>query len=210
MFKNIIFLLTGCACIWMAGCFESNDGDVHDYVRKVKSSKGGDIEVLPEVQAYKKVNYNARFLKSPFVDETELLAGLSDEEEESNIQEALSQDVLEQTAELEKYNFRNAPRPDADRKREMLEGFPIESIIMVGTLKKSGYIWGLVLDGNGTIHKVEIGNYIGEHSGKIHKITENKIYIREIVSDGQGGWVDRNGSISISNKNRGGNTGGTQ
>ena len=61
-------------------------------------------------------------------------------------------------------------------------------------------MWGLVVDRSGIIHRVKSGNYLGENSGKINKITEDSIYLEELIPDEQGGWADRKANLSISNK----------
>ena len=89
------------------------------------------------------------------------------------------------------------PRPDANRKRELLENYPLKSINMVGVIRKGPNFWGILKDQTGIIHKVHAGNYLGENSGYIEEITEDTIYIREIITDGQGGWTERMTSINL-------------
>ena len=38
---------------------------------------------------------------------------------------------------------------------------------MVGTLQNSADLWGVVLDQEGTVHRVKVGNYMGKNFGRI-------------------------------------------
>jgi type IV pilus assembly protein PilP len=56
----------------------------------------------------------------------------------------------------------------------------------------------LINDTEGTIHRVQLGNYAGQNHGKITRITEFEVELTEIVPDGIGGWIERQASIAIS------------
>jgi type IV pilus assembly protein PilP len=94
----------------------------------------------------------------------------------------------------EKSAPRSNIRPDQQRVKEYLETFRIENIAMVGTL--SGYIddvtlWALVKDGQGEVHRVTAGNYLGRNFGRIIEISETQIDLIEIVPTGKENWVER-------------------
>ena len=42
-----------------------------------------------------------------------------------------------------------------------------------------------------------MGDYMGMETGKILAIDENKIELLEIVSDGTGGWVERERTVNL-------------
>ena len=69
---------------------------------------------------------------------------------------------------------------------------------MVGTLAQHEDNWALINDTEGTIHRVQLGNYAGQNHGKITRITEFEVELTEIVPDGIGGWIERQASIAIS------------
>lgn len=89
-------------------------------------------------------------------------------------------------------------RPDSNRPREALEAFPLDTLRMVGTLDQGGQSWGLVRANDGTIHRVQPGNYLGQNHGRIANITEYEIELVEIVPDGLGGWIERQASLALS------------
>jgi type IV pilus assembly protein PilP len=88
-------------------------------------------------------------------------------------------------------------RPDSKRNREFLEQFSLDTLKMVGTLKLSGQMYGLVQTKDGLVHRVVGGNYMGQADGKITEITPSKISLIEIVPDGLGGYMERRASLGL-------------
>ena len=81
--------------------------------------------------------------------------------------------------------------PDFSRPRQHLEYHPIEEISLVGSLSRKEDRYGLVRDGHGAVHRVGVGDYVGEDYGRIRKVGPGAVEFVEIVSDGAGGWVER-------------------
>jgi type IV pilus assembly protein PilP len=90
------------------------------------------------------------------------------------------------------------PRPVEGRSREFLEDFPLDSLRMVGTLDMGNTVYGLVQTSDGLIHRVVPGNYMGQNDGRILEISESEIDMVEIISDGIGGYIERDAAISLS------------
>jgi len=82
-------------------------------------------------------------------------------------------------------------RPDAHRNREFLEQYSLDTMKMVGSIQQGGQLFGLVQTKDGLVHRVIVGNYIGQNDGKITGISPSKIDVREIVPDGLGGYIER-------------------
>lgn len=93
----------------------------------------------------------------------------------------------------------SGPRPDRGRPREFLEGFPLDTLRMVGTLRQGGHSYGLVQTKDGLVHRVVPGNYVGQSDGKITSITDAKITVQELVPDGLGGYIERAAALPLSN-----------
>ena len=68
---------------------------------------------------------------------------------------------------------------------------------MVGLLQQQEQTWGLVKDPEGTIHRVQPGNFAGQNHGKIVQVSESKIDIVELVPDGLSGWVNRDAQLAM-------------
>ena len=156
----------------LAGCGSGGMDDLHAYVEDVKSRQEGHIEPLPEIKTFETFVYNPVSLRDPFQP--------ADKTQETRI-----------TAND------NGIRPNSQRRHEELESFPLDSLRMVGTLDKSENTWGIVVASDGTIHRVQNGNFAGQNHGRITRITEERIELTEIVPDGLGGWRERQASLAL-------------
>jgi len=155
----------------LAACGDMDDLD--QYVNEVKARPGGRIEPLPEITPYEGFTYVADVegVRSPFVPDTPQVATSG---------------------------AGGGIRPDQERSREFLEGFPLDTLRMVGTLYIGETMFGLVQTSDGLIHRVVPGNYLGQNDGRIDDINESEIEIVEIISDGIGGYIERDAAISLS------------
>jgi len=86
--------------------------------------------------------------------------------------------------------------PEMARRKEPLEAFPLDSMAMVGSLNKEGAPTALLRVDN-LIYQVKVGNYLGQNYGKITKISENSIQLREIAQDATGDWIERTASLDL-------------
>jgi type IV pilus assembly protein PilP len=68
---------------------------------------------------------------------------------------------------------------------------------MVGTLKLTGRMYGLVQTKDGLVHRVSSGNYMGQADGKVTDISASKISLVEIVPDGLGGYMERPAALAL-------------
>ena len=87
--------------------------------------------------------------------------------------------------------------PNAQRRKEALEEYPLDSLKMNGTLEAGAQIWAIVAAPDGVVHRVKKGNYVGQNNGKVVNVSEQKMEIREIVPDGLGGWRIRESSVAL-------------
>ena len=145
--------------------------DLDSYINEVKARPGGRIEPLPEIQPYEVFAYVAdtEGYRSPFAPDTPQSAPSAG----------------------------GGTRPDPERSREYLEQFPLDSLRMVGTLMQGNTNYGLVQDSEGLIHRVVPGNYVGQNDGRIVEISESKIDVIEIISDGIGGYLEREAAVGL-------------
>ena len=68
---------------------------------------------------------------------------------------------------------------------------------MVGTLQLGDTSYGLVQTSDGLIHRVVPGNYMGQNDGRITAIRDSEIEIVEIISDGIGGYLERDAAVAL-------------
>jgi len=86
--------------------------------------------------------------------------------------------------------------PNLDRPREALEGFPLDTLKMVGTIEKNKMIYGLV-QVDKTVYQVKLGAYMGQNLGLITKIVEGEIELKETVQDAAGDWTERQAKLEL-------------
>lgn len=162
-------LLVGALAVATAGCTGDNT-DLERYIADVKARPGGRIEPLPVIQPYESFAYEAYDLRSPFVPDTPMGPASTPD---------------------------RGVRPDRGRSREFLEQFPLDTLAMVGTMTFEGAYYGLVQTPDTLVHRVQMGNFVGQNDGRIIAIDEEEIRIVEIVPDGIGGYIERNATIGL-------------
>ncbi len=163
-------LVLGAVMLGLSGCGGNMD-DLDVYINEIKAKPGGRIDPLPEITPYNVFMYtaDAEGIRSPFVPDTPQASSIG-----------------------------GGTRPDRDRSREYLESFSLDTLSMVGTLDMNDTTYGLVQAADGLIHRVTIGNYMGQNDGRITEISESEIRLVEIISDGIGGYIERDAAVSLS------------
>ncbi len=152
--------------VLLAGCSQDM-GDLKAWVKAQKDRKPPPIEPLPEIKPYETFIYEAQNLRDPF--------------------------RLPTMSEVAAQENSTSPglRPDFNRRRELLEAFPLDSLAMVGTFARKGQQWALIKDPEGVVHHVKEGNYMGTNFGKVIEIREDRVVLRELVPNGNGGYEER-------------------
>lgn len=89
------------------------------------------------------------------------------------------------------------PRPDPNRRKEALEAFPLDALRMVGTIGTGPGTIALVLAPDKVTYRVWVNNYLGQSDGRVVSVSEDRIGIIELVSDGAGGWLEREASLAL-------------
>ena len=156
----------------LIACGGSGIQDLEDYVAKVRQQKSAPIEPLPEIKQVATFVYAHADRRDPFI-----------------------MDVHGQ--DLAKPIRPGSLAPDLSRPKEELEQYALDSLRMVGTLAQAGANWALVLSPGGVLHRVRVGNYMGQNYGKIVLINENQIQITELVNEGEGDWRERQASVAL-------------
>lgn len=158
------------ALLVAAGGCSRDASDLDRYIAEVKARPGGAVEPIPEVKPFETFVYPDEPLRDPF----------------SPLDFAPREAVAASSG----------PRPDADRPRELLEEFPLDTLRMMGILQQQESLWALVRDPSGTIHRVQTGNHLGQNHGRITGITEREVKLRELIPNSGGGWIEREAAIA--------------
>ncbi len=170
------------ALVLLSGCVSTDISELENQISEIMARPGGRIEPLPEIKPYEAYTYQSGMenAPSPF----KLFYAVSKPEISDK---AIVDDGL--TEEMER-EIRN-------RNREELEQFELDSLRMVGTIDNENNNWAIVLDPNGVVHRVKVGNYMGTNIGKVVNIYEDKIDLREIVQDSNGRWEEREAALAL-------------
>jgi len=90
---------------------------------------------------------------------------------------------------------------EINRRKEPLEAYPLDSMRMVGSVSKSGRPYALLKVDN-LLYQVKQGDYLGQNYGKITKISETDVSLREIVQDAAGEWIERTSTLQLQERAR--------
>ena len=156
----------------LAACGGGQLDDVERYVAELEADADGALASLPASAQPPPAAYEAGSGRSPF-------------------------DLPAFGAESGTRQGAREVAPDFSRARQPLEAFPLSALGMVGTIAKGGVRSGLVVDGDGAVHEVGAGDYMGLSHGRIQRIGEAAIEFVEMLPDGDGGWVERQRSLVL-------------
>ncbi|MGR8929792.1 MAG: pilus assembly protein PilP [Gammaproteobacteria bacterium] len=160
--------------VGLAGCANDDFGDLNKYIQQVKARPKGPIEPLPETKIVESFIFKPDGLRDPF-----------------RPAERITEDFGPDVAGV------SGVRPDTERRKEELESYSLDTLRMVGTLTDQQGVWGLVKTKDGTIHSVQVGNYMGKNYGKIIRILDDKIELTEIVPDKPGTWREQQATLAL-------------
>jgi type IV pilus assembly protein PilP len=136
-------------------------------IAEIKAQPAPPLDPLPVIRQFESFEYVAEGLRDPFA------------------------------APAPDRNSGSGPRPNADRRKEPLEAFPLDSMDMVGTIGSGAGLTALLLAPDKTTYKVRVGNYVGQNDGRIVGLYADRIELVELVPDGAGGWLERQAKIAL-------------
>jgi type IV pilus assembly protein PilP len=171
------YLGLAAAVVLLTGCAERRMDDLERYASQVLARKGSKIQELPPLEAYEIYTYASTGEKDPF-------------------EPFYEPDSTPSQAAMDAATG-GGISPDTTRNREDLEQYALDSLRMMGTLELTDGLWGIVRSPDGTIHRVQLGNYMGRNHGKIVSIAEDRIELNEIIPNGQNGWQERSAALGL-------------
>ena len=90
---------------------------------------------------------------------------------------------------------------ELNRRKEPLEAYPLDSMSMVGSVNKLGQPFAL-LRVDALLYQVKVGDHLGQNYGRITRIAETEIALREIVQDAAGEWIERPATLQLQERAR--------
>jgi len=166
-------LFGGALLALLAGCGQDMS-DLENYAMEVKARTSRNIEPIPQIKTFEPFSYEAGDRRDPFL---QLLRS----REESAAAAGGAGSV----------------RPDVNRPREPLEEFPLDSLRMVGTISMQKRAFALIRAPDAVVHRVSVGDHLGQNYGKITAISETEVVLMEIIPDGFGGWMQRPATVAL-------------
>lgn len=134
----------------MIGCSANVEEEVQLFIDTIKKYPVENFKSIPDPNPIESITYQAAHLKNPF-----------------------------DTSSFEQSEQPSGGSPAFDRYKEPLESYPLDSLKMVGYLKKESTYFALIRDPNGTIHKASVGNYLGQHNAAIQAIDDQGLEVIE-------------------------------
>lgn len=161
----------------LTACTGDGMDDLREFVDKEKKKPASKIPALPVFETYVSVPYAAAHLRDPFAPYM----------------------VAEDTGAPKTPDQPKGPiiRPPTTHKAEALEKFPLDGLKFVGLLERRNERWAIIMAPDKMVHRVKVGNYLGENYGRIVSISETKIELVETVSNGMGGWIESPATMSV-------------
>jgi type IV pilus assembly protein PilP len=160
----------------LTGCESSEQAELQQWMAEQRNAAKPKVEPLPEPGKFSPQAYNQEGAIEPFSNQ--------------KLTQALKRDSTQATANA------GLIAPELSRRKEPLEASPLDAVIMVGSLIKTGQPVALVRVDN-LIYQVRAGNYLGQNYGRVTKVTETGLSLREIVQDAAGEWIERPATLQL-------------
>ena len=170
-----------CLALSLTACGVSDQDELQQWMNDQRAQTKPKIQPIPEPKKFTPQAYTQDGATDPFSN-LKLTQALKQESSQSTSNAALV-------------------APELARRKEPLEAFPLDAMAMVGTLMKEGKPVALVRVDN-LLYQVRPGNYLGQNYGKIMKLSENEVVLREIVQDAAGEWIERPATLQLQERSK--------
>lgn len=160
----------------LLGCSTSSEDEVRQWMAEQRKQTQPKVAPITEPKQFKPEAYVQTSSLEPFSKE-KLTQALKGESTQATSNAALV-------------------APELLRRKEALESYPLDAMAMVGSLVKGGEPIALVRVNN-LLYQVKPGNYLGQNFGRVTKIAETEVMLREIVQDAVGEWIERSGKLQL-------------
>ncbi len=173
--------LYGIFAIMITACSFGEQEDLQKWMTDERNATKPSVVPIPEPKKFTPAPYQQEAAVEPFSYE--------------KLTQALKRDSTKTTS--------NALliAPELNRRKEPLEAFPLDSMVLVGSLLPAGKPVALVRIDN-LLYQVKVGNYLGQNYGKVTKVSETEVALREIVQDAAGEWIERQASLQLQERSK--------
>ena len=164
----------------LAGCSASEEAEVQQWMQEQRAITKPNVQPLSEPKKFTPQPYTQEAAVEPFSSQKLAAALKKDSQQAGSASAALL-------------------APELNRRKEPLESYPLDAMIMVGSMVKQGQPVALVKVDN-LLYQVRPGNYLGQNYGKITKVGETEVVLRELVQDAAGEWIERVATLQLQEK----------
>ena len=168
-------LASGGLSLLLVACSDTRPDSVQDWITQQRAQARTVIAPLPEPKPYIPQAYRAASAADPF--------------DSQKLTLALRRDSTQLQASV-------LLKPELNRPRQPLEAFPLDAMTLVGSLIRRGQPVALIRIDR-LVHSVRPGAYLGQNYGKVIRITDTQVLLREIVQDASGEWTERAASLQL-------------
>lgn len=165
----------------LAGCGNSSEDELRQWIADQKAQTKPKVGPIAEPKQFRPETYDQVAGTEPFSNQ--------------KLTQALKRDSTQASSNGALI------APELARRREALEAFPLDAMTMVGSLTKNGSPVALIRVEN-LLYQVKPGAYLGLNYGRVMKITETEVTLREIVQDAMGEWIERAASLQLQEKSK--------
>lgn len=176
MRSRAVFLLVVSFGGFLTACGGSKEDDIRQWMAEERNRTQPKVTPIPAPKQFKPEPYSNVTALEPFSNQ--------------KLTQALKRDSSQAAANVALI------APELARRKEPLETFPLDTMVLVGSIVKAGQHVALLKVDN-LLYQVRIGGYLGQNYGKVTKITETEITLREIVQDAVGEWIERVATIQL-------------
>lgn len=162
--------------VLLSACTSSQEDDIRAWMVNERNQTQPKVPPIPAPKQFKPEQYTNATAMEPFSNQ--------------KLTQALKRDSSQAAANVALI------APELARRKEPLEAFPLDSMALVGSIIKSGQHVALLKVDN-LLYQVRVGSYLGQNYGKVTKITETEVTLREIVQDAVGEWIERVATIQL-------------
>ena len=173
-------IVLGCAVI-VSACSSASEDELRQWMAEQKAHIQPKITPIAEPKQFKPESYAMVTEVEPFSNQ--------------KLTQALKKDSPQTTS--------NAAliAPELARRKEALEEYPLDAMMLVGGLVRDGKPVALVNVGK-LLYQVRTGDHLGQNYGRVLKISETEITLREIVQDAAGEWIERPASLQLQERSK--------
>lgn len=177
-FNRLLWVLL---VLLLAACGASSEDELQKWMADQKSQTRPKIAKIAEPKQFLPESYNQVTAVEPFSSQ--------------KLTQALKRDSTQSSSNGALIS------PELARRKESLESFPLDTMVLVGHLVKAGQPVALVKVEN-LLYQVRPGNYLGQNYGRVTKITETEVTLREVVQDAAGEWIERTATLQLQERSK--------